>query len=204
MDEQKSCLDTLGTEIVHSQQRDMRTSPDPETEFADAPFSIQKEFDILKEIRDIEEEILMMIHISEEQQDAVAKLRHEYRNHGREPDHDSIGWDRITYTKTTDRRRTPYYEENEFVEDQLVEGSRADESPGPVEQPKLLGSPIPNKQPKSRKSYRKPALGPTPAGLASLVGRLEQRKQKLQKLQDKAVNTERSVRHWRRSRSLLS
>jgi hypothetical protein len=199
MDKQKTCLETLGKEIKTSQDYDFNKSSLVHTEKqSDHPFHIEREFQILIEVRDIQEELLMIAHIVEQQQEVVNIMKHQYRHYGPEEPGDSVGFDGRTLRAPTvfgdtNQRAAMVLQEDGTKKLMPISLSPVDaENVDPITRNRSMTHPQPKLQVPSNQEKGKKVLR-APSGLADLVVRLQARMQMLKTLQIKASNTEKSV-----------
>ena len=213
MDDHKTCLEKFDKEM----QKNKAAGENHDI----IPFDIESEFSILKDIRDIEEELLMMHHVVEQQEYALGQLHHGYRHHGPERPGDDISYDGMTgfYTlpqSPMSRRRgwnVKGWKDQAALGQAYAGSTLSDDDPG--EHPQYLAK---NRQSKARshtvpgskdrstitvsdpgeKEGRPhwsldPGPNPKPSGLGDLLLRAEKRGSILVKLSDKAHATEKSV-----------
>ena len=225
MNDHKSCLEDFDNERRAAQKHTaLQAAEAAAAENRTAPsFEIDEEFRILKDVRDIEEELLMMRHVVEEQEQALGLLQHYYRHNGPERREDEISWDGMTFTATTfpspsaERRAS-----RALGWDFSAAALGIPPDAGAPSSPNRLSSFEPTldivdpRTPKERSRGRastippinvtdtsdarpKPgqgsglSLNPKPAGLADLLSKAEKRYSILRKLSFKAYATEKSV-----------
>src|SRR5271156_6804794 len=82
MEKQRRCLKRLGEEINNSPgSKNRKPNERVEEGTKKLPFAITEEFQILKDVRDITEEIHMLLHVVEQQKEALRMLYHHYSGH---------------------------------------------------------------------------------------------------------------------------
>lgn len=120
---QSQCVRSLEEEIPRLQRPEKefhnpsmslssRTNHAPVESISSRPFDVAMEFNILKAIRDIIEEISMLRHVIDQQIDVIQTLEHVYRHHADGHDSESSPWAGFSVTSRSeqnskDGRRRP-------------------------------------------------------------------------------------------------
>ena len=173
MNEQKNCLEDLSRMIA----REMKAGADSDDDAS--YFGIAREVKILKEVRDVHEELDIMLNVIKKQHECLNAMHHEYRHKGDDGQHDSNkslllpGRSGMPSISNRGHARRP----EEQSQSQGTNGRGNDDDDRPMQ------------------ATQQERLDPTLRDLQKLLNKSDGRRRILEDLQKKAQSAKKSIQH---------